>query len=140
MVMAYLDNSATTQVHPSVAAYAVELMCETFGNPASVHSLGLSAEQAVEKARATICKALSCEKEEFYFTGGGTEGNNLAIIGGAMAMKRRGNKVITTAVEHPSVLQAVEELKNRGFETVILPVEKNGVVSLSALEDRKSVV
>ena len=135
MGMAYLDNSATTRVSEQVAAYAVELMCETFGNPASVHSLGLFAEQAVEKARGTICAFLSCEKEEFYFTSGGTEGNNLAILGGAMAMKRRGNKVITTAVEHPSVLQAVEELKNRGFETVILPVEKNGVVSLSALED-----
>ncbi len=133
--MAYLDNSATTAVSKEVAAYATKLMCETFGNPASVHSLGLNADREVEKARTLLAGFLGCEKEELYFTSGGTEGNNLAILGGAMALKRKGNKVVTTAIEHPSVLQAVEELKNRGFETVVLPVEKNGVVSLAALEN-----
>ncbi len=135
MTMAYLDNSATTRVSPGVAEVAVELMCNTFGNPASVHSLGLDAHKVTEHARETLATFLGCKKEEVYFTSGGTEGNNLAILGGAMASKRKGNKIITTAVEHPSVLQAVEQLKNIGFETVILPVEKNGVISLQDLED-----
>ncbi len=135
MAMAYLDNSATTSVSPVAAQVAVELMCSDFGNPASVYSLGLKAEQAVEQARDVIAAAMGCQKEEIYFTSGGTEGNNLALLGGAMAAKRKGNKIITTAIEHPSVLQAVEELKNRGFEIVILPVENNGVVCLSALEE-----
>ena len=135
MAMAYLDNSATTQVTPAVAEVAVELMCNTFGNPASVHSLGLDAHKITEQARETVASFMGCKKEEIYFTSGGTEGNNLAILGGTLAAKRKGNKVITTAVEHPSVLQAVEELKNRGFETVVLPVQKNGVVSLQDLED-----
>ena len=114
----YLDNSATTQVTPAVAEVAVELMCNTFGNPASVHSLGLDAHKITEQARETVASFMGCKKEEIYFTSGGTEGNNLAILGGTLAAKRKGNKVITTAVEHPSVLQAVEELKTRGFETV----------------------
>ncbi len=135
MAMAYLDNSATTQVTPAVAEVAVELMCNTFGNPASVHSLGLDAHKITEQARETVASFMGCKKEEIYFTSGGTEGNNLAILGGTLAAKRKGNKVITTAVEHPSVLQAVEELKTRGFETVVLPVQKNGVVSLQDLED-----
>lgn len=135
MAMAYLDNSATTQVTPAVAEVAVELMCNTFGNPASVHSLGLDAHKITEQARETVASFMGCKKEEIYFTSGGTEGNNLAILGGTLAAKRKGNKVITTAVEHPSVLQAVEELKNRGFEAVVLPVQKNGVVSLQDLED-----
>lgn len=134
MLMAYLDNSATTAVSRDVAAYATKLMCETFGNSASVYSLGLDADREVEKARGILAGYLGCEKEEITFTSGGTEGNNLAVLGSAMALKRKGNKIITTAVEHPSVLQAVEELKNRGFETVILPVEKNGVVSIESLE------
>ena len=133
--MAYLDNSATTQVTPAVAEVAVELMCNTFGNPASVHSLGLDAHKITEQARETVASFMGCKKEEIYFTSGGTEGNNLAILGGTLAAKRKGNKVITIAVEHPSVLQAVEELKTRGFETVVLPVQKNGVVSLQDLED-----
>lgn len=135
MAMAYLDNSATTQVSASVAQAAVEIMCNTFGNPASIHSLGLDAHKVTQSARETLASYLRCKKEEIYFTSGGTEGNNLAILGGAMAAKRKGNKIITTAVEHPSVLQAMEELKNRGFETVVLPVQKNGVVSLQDLED-----
>ena len=143
MAIAYLDNSATTSVSPAAAQRAVELMCSVFGNPASIHSLGLEAEQAVEQARGTLATFMGCNKEEVYFTSGGTEGNNLAILGGALAAKRKGNKIITTAVEHPSVLQAVEELKNQGFETVILPVEKNGVVSMEALKqavDEKTVL
>lgn len=134
MAMAYLDNSATTPVCPAAAQKAVELMCDTFGNPASVHSLGMDAEQEVEKARKAVAARLGAAPEEIYFTSGGTEGNNLAVIGGAMAARRKGNKVITTAVEHPSVLKAVEELAARGFETVVLPVGKDGCLSLADLE------
>ena len=135
MTIAYLDNSATTRVSPAVAEIAVELMCNTFGNPASVHSLGLDAHKVTEQARETLASFMGCKKEEVYFTSGGTESNNLAVLGGALAGKRKGNKVVTTAVEHPSVLQAVEELGTRGFETVVLPVQKNGVVSLQDLEN-----
>ena len=133
--MAYLDNSATTQVSAAAATYAAELMCSTFGNPASVHSLGLDAQRVVDSSRKTLAACLGCKREELFFTSGGTEGNNLAVLGAAMAGKRKGNKVITTAIEHPSVLQGVEELKNRGFEVVILPVEKNGTLSVEALEN-----
>ena len=107
MAITYLDNSATTPVCQKAAEVAVELMQNTFGNPASVHNLGFEAEQAVDAARNTVAKALGAQKDEITFTSGGTEGNNLAVLGGAMALKRVGNKIITTAVEHPSVLEAV---------------------------------
>ncbi len=141
--MVYLDNSATTPVSPKAAEVAVKLMCETFGNPASVHNLGIEAERVLDASRVTLAKALGAQKEEITFTSGGTEGNNLAVLGGAMALRRSGNKIITTAVEHPSVLEAVKELENRGFEAVYLPVDKQGVISLTNLElavDEKTVL
>ncbi len=143
MAIAYLDNSATTPVSQNAAEIAVKLMRETFGNPASVHNLGYEAERAVGTARETVAKALGAQKDEIFFTSGGTESNNLAVLGGAMALRRTGNKIITTAVEHPSVLQAVKELENRGFEIVILPVDQQGVISLADLEqavDEKTVL
>ncbi len=143
MAITYLDNSATTPVCQKAAEVAVELMQNTFGNPASVHNLGFEAEQAVDAARNTVAKALGAQKDEITFTSGGTEGNNLAVLGGAMALKRVGNKIITTAVEHPSVLEAVKELENRGFEAIYLPVNKQGVISLDDLEqavDQKTVL
>ncbi len=143
MAIAYLDNSATTPVSPKAAEIAVKLMVETFGNPASVHNLGIEAERVADAARNTVAKALGAQKEEIIFTSGGTEGNNLAVLGGAMALRRSGNKIITTAVEHPSVLEAVKELENRGFEAVYLPVDKQGMISLADLEqavDQKTVL
>ena len=133
MAIAYLDNSATTPVCQKAAEIATKMMCETFGNPASVHNLGFDAHKVVEAARATRAKSLGAAKEEIIFTSGGTEGNNLAVLGGAMALRRVGNKVITTAVEHPSVLEAVKELENRGFQAVYLPVNHEGVISLDDL-------
>lgn len=143
MAIAYLDNSATTSVSQKAAEIAVKFMVETFGNPASVHNLGIEAERSMDVARATLAKALGAQKDEITFTSGGTEGNNLAVLGGAMALRRSGNKIITTAVEHPSVLEAVKELENRGFEAVYLPVDKQGVISLTDLEqavDEKTVL
>ena len=143
MAIAYLDNSATTPVSQKAAETAVKLMVETFGNPASVHNLGYEAERVVDTARAALAKALGAQKDEITFTSGGTEGNNLAVLGGAMALRRSGNKIITTAVEHPSVLEAVKELESRGFEAVYLPVDKQGVISLVDLEqtiDEKTVL
>jgi len=143
LAIAYLDNSATTPVSPKAAETAVKLMVETFGNPASVHNLGIEAERVVDAARNTLATALGAQKEEITFTSGGTESNNLAVLGGAMALKRAGNKIITTAVEHPSVLEAVKELENRGFEAIYLPVDKQGVISLDDLEqavDEKTVL
>jgi cysteine desulfurase len=118
-------------------------MCNIFGNPASVHNLGIEAERAVEAARTTIATALGAKKEEIYFTSGGTEGNNLTVLGSAMALRRTGNKIITTAVEHPSVLEAAKELETRGFEVIYLPVDENGVISLRDLEqavDEKTIL
>ncbi len=143
MAITYLDNSATTPVSPKAAAAATEMMCNIFGNPASVHNLGYEAERTVDSARKTLARALGAQKEEVFFTSGGTEGNNLAVLGGATALRRSGNKVITTAVEHPSVLEAVKELQNRGFEAVYLSVDKQGVISLDDLEqavDEKTVL
>ncbi len=143
MAITYLDNSATTPVCQKAAEIATQMMCEIFGNPASVHNLGFDSHKVVENARTTLAKALGAAKEEITFTSGGTEGNNLAVLGGAMALRRMGNKVITTAVEHPSVLEAVKELENRGFEAVYLPVDKQGVISLDDLRtavDEKTVL
>ncbi len=134
MTTAYLDNSATTPVCPAAAARAAELMCQNFGNPSSVHSLGFAAEQALEAARQTVAGALSASPGEIVFTSGGTESNNLAVLGAALSARRRGDTVLTTAVEHPSVLQAVKALEGFGFHAVVLPVEKDGGLSLETVE------
>ena len=100
---AYLDNSATTKVYDSVKDVMVKVMLEDYGNPSSLHMKGLEAENYVKDAVKTIAKSLKATEKEIIFTSGGTESNNMALIGGAMANKRRGNHIITTAIEHASV-------------------------------------
>ena len=134
MEQAYLDNSATTRVSEKAAQKALLMMTEKFGNPSSVYSLGLDAERELNSARETIAKRLGADKTEIFFTSCGTEANNLAIFGAADARKRLGNKIITSAVEHPSVLNAVKELERRGFKAVYLPVGNDGKIRLSDLE------
>lgn len=129
----YLDNSATTRVRSEVVAAVVQAMEENYGNPSSVHRCGQAAEQAVKTARAAIARILSCEPEEIYFTSGGTEANNLAILGLARARARQGRHVITTQVEHPSVLEAFHRLEDEGFTITYLPVDGEGVPKLEAL-------
>lgn len=127
--MAYLDNSATTKPDKAVADKIYEMLTVNFGNPSSFHKEGLNANLELRAAREKIANALSCESEEVYFTSGGTEANNLAILGAAEAGKRKGKRIVTTAVEHESVLQSVDELEKQGFEVVLLMPDKQGRIT-----------
>ena len=127
--MAYLDNSATTKPEKAVADKIYEMLSDKFGNPSSFHKEGLEANDEITRAREIIAKSLFCQSEEIYFTSGGTEANNLAIFGAAQAGKRKGNRIVTTAIEHESVLQSVSELEKRGFEVVRLMPDSKGRIS-----------
>ena len=117
--MIYLDNAATTKPCPEAVEAAVKCASECFGNPSSLHHLGVEAEKILVSAKKTILSRLKKEGE-IFFTSGATESNNMAIFGIADAMKRRGNKIVTTAIEHPSVSEPMKQLSNRGFEVVTL--------------------
>jgi len=127
--MIYLDNSATTKPTKEVADTVYTMLTEDFGNPSSFHRAGLAANAAVRDARAAVAAALSAEPEEIVFTSGGTEANNLAIFGAAAVQKRRGKRIVTTAIEHESVLESVAELEKQGFEVVRLAPDKEGNIS-----------
>lgn len=131
--MIYLDNSATTIPEKEVAQEVYKMLTENFGNPSSFHRAGLDAYASLKKARQSVANALSCEEEEVYFTSGGTEANNLAIMGAAEAMKRRGRRIVTTAIEHESVMQTLDELEKQGFEIIRLMPDKAGNISKSQL-------
>ena len=131
---AYLDNSATTRCYEEVKDIVVKTMLEDYGNPSAMHTKGVQAEQYVKDAASKLARILKVTEKEILFTSGGTESNNLALIGGAMANKRAGNHIITTAVEHAAVARPVEFLKEQGFDVTILPVDEQGVVKLDALE------
>ncbi len=122
----YLDNSATTPVLPQAAQKALALMTEEFGNPSSLHALGGRAREALDAARAQVAAALGAQPEEIVFTSGGTESNNLAILGGATALRRRGDHIVTTAIEHESVLRAVTWLEEEGFRVTRLSPDARG--------------
>ena len=139
----YLDNAATTPVLPAAAQKAAQLMTEQFGNPSSLHQRGFLARQAVELARAQVAEKLSAKPEELIFTSGGTEANNLAIFGAAHALRRRGNKIVTTQIEHDSVLAPMRELERQGFEVVYLQPDRAGNLSNEQLEhaiDEKTIL
>ena len=129
----YLDNSATTQVLRPVAERALELMVEEYGNPSSLHTRGFRARQRVEEARALVAQRLGAQAEEITFTSGGTEANNLALFGAAQARKRLGNKIVTTASEHDSVLNPCRELEKLGFEVVYVKPDSSGHLPPEAL-------
>lgn len=130
----YLDNSATTQCSEAVKNIVVKVMTEDYGNPSSMHIKGVEAERYVKEAAAAVAKTLRCQEKEIVFTSGGTESNNLAILGSAMANRRAGKHIITTAIEHPSVKNAMRFLEQEGFEITWLPVNEDGEISLSDLE------
>ena len=132
--MHYLDNASTTKVTRSAADAVMDAMVSRFGNPSSVHSLGIEAEGIVTRARKELADALGCKPQEVYFTSGGTESDNLAIIQGAELMKRKGRHIVTTAIEHPAVINAVKYLGNNGYEITVLPPDRDGTVPLEALE------
>lgn len=130
----YLDNSATTKCLPEVAALMTHIMCEDYGNPSSMHKKGVEAEKYVRHSKEVIAKSLKVQEKEILFTSGGTESDNIALIGGAYANYRAGRHIITTRIEHPAVLQPCAYLEEQGFEVTYLPVDANGVIRLSDLE------
>ncbi|MCU6753164.1 cysteine desulfurase family protein [Bovifimicola ammoniilytica] len=132
---AYLDNSATTKVFDEVKDIMVETMLKDYGNPSSMHLRGVEAEKYVKEARENIAKTLKVDEKEIVFTSGGTESNNMAIIGTALANKRAGNHIITTAVEHASVHNTMEFLAEQGFRITYLNVNESGVINIKDLED-----
>ncbi len=132
---AYLDNSATTRCSDRACQLMVDLLTKDYGNPSSLHMKGIEAERFVETAKKKIAKTLRVSEKEIIFTSGGTESNNLAIIGAAMANRRVGNHIITTSIEHASVENPMEFLKEQGFEITYLSVDENGIISLEELEE-----
>jgi cysteine desulfurase len=129
----YLDYNATTPVDPLVVAELLPWLNEGFGNPSSSHPYGQKAKQAVEQARIRLANVLGCTAAEIIFTSGGTEANNQALIGAALANSWRGRHLITSAVEHPAVLNPLKWLESQGFTVTILPVDINGRVELDEL-------
>lgn len=131
----YLDNSATTSCLPQVKDIVVEIMMKDYGNPSSMHTKGVQAEKYIKQAKEIIASNLKVNEKEVFFTSGGTESNNMSIIGSAMANMRAGKHLITSQVEHPSVLNTMKYLEEQGFRVTYLPVDKEGVVLLDKLEE-----
>ena len=140
---AYLDNSATTKPCKSAKENILRAIDECWGNPSSLHSKGIEPDMLLLESRRILAKILSCEEKEIYFTSGGTESNNIAIFGAAYAGKRKGNKIITSAIEHPSVHKCFDKLSEEGFEVVKIGVDSKGMLDLSELErevDEKTIL
>ena len=135
MAEIYLDNSATTRVYPEVASLVTKIMEEDYGNAASLHKKGMDAERYVKRAKEQIAQTLHVEPKNIFFTSGGTESNNWAITGSALANRRAGTKIVTTSIEHPSVRNVVRFLEDFGFTAVYLPVDRDGIVRLEDLEE-----
>ncbi|MBC1420868.1 cysteine desulfurase [Listeria seeligeri] len=129
----YLDHAATSPIHPEVVQTMLGAVTNTYGNPSSIHYAGREARKALDMARENIARIIHAEEKEVIFTSGGTEGDNLALIGAAMANKEKGKHIITTEIEHHAVLKTCAYLETQGFEITYLPVDKHGVVSLETL-------
>ncbi len=131
----YLDNSATTRCFDEVAQLMMRIMCEDYGNPSSMHHKGVEAEHYIRHARETLAKILKVNEKEILFTSGGTESDNIALIGTAMANHRTGRHLITTQIEHPAILQTMRYLEDQGFRVTYLPVDRHGKIRLEDLQD-----
>lgn len=129
----YLDNSATTKVCPEAVNEMVETLTHSWGNPSSLHKKGVEASRVLENARARIARVFSCSPDEVYFTSSGTAANNTAIFGAVYANSRRGNRIVTTSLEHPSVNEAMKRLEEQGFEVIRLRPDNFGRFSLNDL-------
>ena len=129
----YLDNSATTKCTKKVVEKMNHSMLEVYGNPSSLHTIGMLAEKEMKEAKTILATTLKVKEKEIFFTSGGTEADNLAIIGAARAAVRRGRHLITTRIEHPAVLETMRYLEGEGFEVTYLPVNEHGVLSLEDL-------
>lgn len=130
----YFDNSATTRVFDSAKEAVIRAMTEDYGNAAARHMKGVHAENIIKEAKAEIAKSLKVQEKEILFTSGGTESNNMALIGTALANKRSGKHLITTAVEHPSIYNTMGFLEEQGFSITYLPVNEYGLISLEELK------
>lgn len=130
----YLDNSATTRCFPEVAELMKQIMCDDYGNPSSLHRKGVQAENHLRTAKETIAKILKVNEKELLFTSGGTESDNLALIGAAHANCRRGKHLITTSIEHPAILQTMKYLEEEGYRVTYLPVDEKGCIRLEDLQ------
>lgn len=131
--MIYLDNSATTRPCPEAVAAMQEMLTQCWGNPSSVHSLGIQAERKLKEARKAVADRLGAEPERVFFTSGGTEADNWAIFGAAERLGKRGKHIVTTAVEHHAVLHPMQKLQAQGFEVTYLQPDETGYVSLESL-------
>lgn len=131
----YLDNSATTACFEEAAHLMHKVLCEDYGNPSSLHHKGVEAEAYLRYANETFAKILKVNEKEIFFTSGGTESDNIALIGAAMANHRTGRHLITTRIEHPAVMQSMAYLENQGFEVTYLSADRQGKISLEELEE-----
>ena len=134
MTEIYFDNSATTIVSEEAATAALAVMREDYGNPSSLHGKGLKAQQLLEKSRLALACALHAAEREVFFTSGGSEANNLALLGLAELKARRGGQILLTAAEHPSLLEPAKYLSRKGFEVQFIPIDAQGLVDLNAFE------
>ncbi|HHQ1009570.1 TPA: cysteine desulfurase family protein [Listeria innocua] len=130
----YLDHAATSPIHPEVIQTMLGAITNTYGNPSSIHYAGREARKALDEARHTIAQSIQAEEKEIVFTSGGTEGDNLALIGTALAHKENGKHIITSQIEHHAVLKTCEYLETQGFEVTYLPVDEHGIVSSESVQ------
>lgn len=131
----YLDNSATTRAFDEVIDYMSEIMKSDYGNPSSMHTVGIDAEKHIRYAKEVMAKVLKVNEKEILFTSGGTESDNLALIGCAMANKRAGMHLITTRIEHPAILETMKYLEGQGFRVTYLDVDEYGIVPVDSLRN-----
>ncbi len=129
----YLDNSATTRPYDEVVQYLTEVSRDFYGNPSSLHTKGIEAERLLKKSRAQIASILKADSKEIFFTSGGTESNNMAILGYLRANPRAGKHIITSEIEHPSVLEVFKQLSSEGYRVDYIPVDSNGIIKLDIL-------
>lgn len=133
-MLVYLDNSATTKPYQQVIEVVLDCFENNFGNPSSLHRMGISAEKAVKVARNTISESLKVKDNELYFTSGGTESNNTAVFGAVSALKRKGNRIITSTIEHPAVLNVCKNLEQRGMDIKYVSVNNKGLINLEEMK------
>ncbi|PEB53476.1 cysteine desulfurase NifS [Bacillus pseudomycoides] len=131
----YLDHAATSKLHPEVVEKMIPYMTETFGNPSSIHFYGRQARHAVDEARRVCARSINANPNEIIFTSGGTEADNLALLGVARANRHKGNHIITTKIEHHAILHTCEVLERAGFEVTYLPVDTTGRVQISDVQE-----
>ena len=137
-MIVYLDNSATTKVYDEVAEKMTAVMLSAYGNPSSLHTVGLEAEKLLKEARKTVASVFGAEEKEIIFTSGGTESDNMAIVGAYNSKKHEKNHIITTTIEHPAVLETVKKLERQGAKVTYIGVDRNSRLDMDALSDAAS--